>query len=40
MKNVSEVVTYTLKEMKNFAQAGMTTKQLDDFGAKILEDWK
>lgn len=38
MKKASEAVAYTLKEMKNHARAGMTTKQLDDFGAAILKD--
>ncbi|MEZ0453553.1 type I methionyl aminopeptidase [Sphingobacterium thalpophilum] len=36
MQKVSEVVAYTLKEMRNYAKPGMTTKELDDFGAKIL----
>ncbi len=35
MKKVSDVVAYTLKEMKNFARPGMTTKELDNFGASI-----
>ncbi|HSJ69633.1 MAG TPA: type I methionyl aminopeptidase [Anditalea sp.] len=39
MKKVSDVVAYTLKEMRNYAQPGMTTKQLDDFGANILKDF-
>jgi methionyl aminopeptidase len=39
MKKASEAVAYTLKEMKNYAQPGMTTKQLDDFGAGILKDF-
>ncbi|WP_018611147.1 type I methionyl aminopeptidase [Segetibacter koreensis] len=39
MKKASEAVAYTLKEMKNYAQPGMTTKQLDDFGASILKDF-
>lgn len=38
MKKVSEAVAYTLKEMRNYAKPGMTTKQLDNFGAKILSD--
>ncbi|ABG59616.1 type I methionyl aminopeptidase [Cytophaga hutchinsonii] len=38
MKKVSEAVAYTLKEMRNYAQPGLTTKQLDDFGGKILMD--
>ncbi|MBG9378540.1 type I methionyl aminopeptidase [Panacibacter sp. DH6] len=36
MRNISEAVAYTLKAMRNHAQPGMTTKQLDDFGAAIL----
>jgi methionyl aminopeptidase len=39
MKKVSDVVAYTLKEMKNFARPGLTTKELDDFGAGILKDF-
>lgn len=38
MQKVSEVVAYTLKEMCAYAQPGMTTKQLDDYGARILAD--
>lgn len=39
MKKVSNAVAYTLKEMKNFARVGMTTKELDDFGGNILKDF-
>ncbi len=39
MKAVSHVVAYTLKEMKNYARPGITTRQLDDFGATILKDF-
>lgn len=39
MKKVSDVVAYTLKEMKNYVKPGMTTKELDDFGASILKDF-
>jgi methionyl aminopeptidase len=38
MKKVSDAVAYTLKEMRNFARIGMTTKELDDFGGTILKD--
>lgn len=38
MKAVSDAVAYTLKEMVAFAQPGMTTKELDDFGGKMLSD--
>lgn len=39
MKKVSDAVAYTLREMKNFAQVGMTTKELDDFGASVLKEF-
>ena len=39
MQKASEAVAHTLKEMRNFAQPGMTTKQLDDYGASILTDF-
>lgn len=38
MKMVSEAVAYTLKAMCNYAQAGMSTKELDQYGAKILTE--
>jgi len=36
MKKVSEPVALTLKEMRNYTQSRMTTKQLDDFGGSLL----
>ena len=39
MRKASEAVACTLKEMRDFAQPGMTTKQLDNYGAKILSDF-
>lgn len=36
MQQTSEAVALTLKEMRNYAEPGMTTKQLDDYGAAIL----
>lgn len=39
IKKASEAVACTLKEMRNYAKPGMTTKQLDDFGAKVLSDF-
>jgi methionyl aminopeptidase len=39
MKKASEAVAYTLKEMRTYAQPGITTKQLDNYGAKILSDF-
>lgn len=38
MKRASEAVALTLKEMRNFAKPGMTTKQLDNLGGQILND--
>lgn len=39
MQKASEAVAYTLKEMRNYAQPGITTKQLDDYGAAVLADY-
>lgn len=39
MQKVSEAVAYTLREMTQYAQPGMTTKDLDEYGAKILADF-
>jgi len=38
MQKASEAVAYTLREMSAFARPGMTTKQLDDYGAQVLAD--
>lgn len=39
MQKASEAVAYALKEMTKYAQPGMTTKELDNYGAKILSDF-
>jgi len=39
MQKASEAVAHTLKEMCNYAKPGITTKELDDYGAKILESF-
>jgi methionyl aminopeptidase len=39
MQKVSEAVALTLKEMSAYAQPGMTTRQLDEYGAKVLSDF-
>jgi methionyl aminopeptidase len=39
MWKISEIVALTLKEMRKHARPGMTTKQLDQFGAAILSDF-
>ncbi len=36
MQKASEAVARTLKEMKNYARPGMSTKELDEFGARML----
>lgn len=36
MQKVSEAVAYALNKMMQYAQPGMSTKELDDYGAKIL----
>ena len=39
MQKASEAVAFTLKEMRNYAQACMSTKQLDNYGVAILSDF-
>ncbi|UBM59526.1 type I methionyl aminopeptidase [Marinilongibacter aquaticus] len=39
MKKASEAVACALREMQNYAKAGMSTKELDDYGAKIISDY-
>ncbi len=36
MKKVSEAVALTLKEMREFARPGISTKELDEYGGRIL----
>jgi len=37
MRQVSDVVATVLKEMRDHAKPGMNTKELDDFGRRLLE---
>ncbi len=39
MQKAGEAVAFTLKEMIKYAQPGMTTKEIDEFGGKILADF-
>lgn len=39
MQKVSDAVAYTLKKMMDYAKPGMTTKDLDEYGARILESF-
>lgn len=39
MKKVSEVVGTTLKLMREYAKIGMSTKELDEYGSKILKSY-
>jgi methionyl aminopeptidase len=39
MQKASEAVAYTLLEMTKYAQPGMSTKELDNYGAKLLSDF-
>ncbi len=39
MQRASEAVAITLQQMRNYACPGMSTKQLDDYGAQILKDF-
>lgn len=37
MQEISKAVAVTLRKMKEYAQPGMSTKELDEFGCKLLE---
>jgi methionyl aminopeptidase len=39
MKKASDAVALTLKQMREYATPGMSTKQLDEFGGKILSQY-
>lgn len=39
IKKISEIVAVTLKQMREYAKPGMTTKQLDEFGFNILQSF-
>ncbi|UII20295.1 type I methionyl aminopeptidase [Fulvivirga ligni] len=39
MKSVSEVVANTLKLMREYAEIGMSTKELDEYGGAILKQY-
>ncbi|RXK58494.1 type I methionyl aminopeptidase [Lacibacter luteus] len=38
MKAISNAVALTLKAMRDFAKPGISTKELDEYGGKMLED--
>lgn len=40
MQRVSEAVAITLREMTEYARPGMSTRQLDDFGAEVLRKFR
>ncbi len=39
IRAISEVVGVTLKKMRDYAQAGMSTKELDEYGGRLLKDY-
>ncbi|WP_299991665.1 type I methionyl aminopeptidase [uncultured Pontibacter sp.] len=39
IKKVSEAVAVTLRKMREHARPGMTTRELDDFGHKLLQSY-
>ncbi len=39
MQKASQAVAFTLKQMIKYAQPGISTKDLDDYGGKILSDF-
>ncbi|WP_066836080.1 type I methionyl aminopeptidase [Rufibacter ruber] len=40
MKAISEVVALTLRQMREYAKPGITTKELDEYGFSILQQYK
>jgi methionyl aminopeptidase len=39
MRRISEIVGITLREMRQYAQPGMSTQELDDYGLSILNKY-
>ena len=39
LQRVSDAIALTLKRMKKYAQAGMSTRELDDYGGQMLEEF-
>ncbi|OKL39746.1 type I methionyl aminopeptidase [Pontibacter flavimaris] len=39
MQQVSEAVAVTLRKMREYAKAGITTKQLDEYGYEVLQSF-
>jgi methionyl aminopeptidase len=39
MRAISEIVGMVLREMREHAQPGMSTKELDEFGARLLQQY-
>lgn len=39
IQEISDIVAVTLKEMREYAKTGMTTKELDNYGAEILKHY-
>ncbi|PJZ58563.1 type I methionyl aminopeptidase [Leptospira barantonii] len=39
LKKIGKIVGLVLKEMKAYAKSGMSTKELDDFGLKLLKQY-
>ncbi len=39
MKRISQIVGTTLKQMREYAKVGMSTKELDEFGGSILKSY-
>ncbi|TGL80535.1 type I methionyl aminopeptidase [Leptospira yasudae] len=39
LKRIGKIVGLVLKEMKSFAKSGMSTKELDEFGLKLLKQY-
>lgn len=39
MQRISEIVAVTLKQMRNYARPGLSTKELDNYGGQLLKEY-
>lgn len=39
MREISEIVAKTLSQMRSYSEAGMTTKEIDDYGGSLLKEY-
>ena len=39
LKEIGKIVAVTIEKMKAYAEAGMTTRELDEYGGSVLESF-